>query len=402
MMQLSLPASAIKCFFLSFVVYYLQGMVYPSGSIISQGSLLLFLLISLYYTIKVASLKHFGIFAGCLLAFVSLEVCYAFLSENVHLSYSGIVITNMARLKLILMSLLAFFPCYYWASQGWLSEKHVKTFFLVCFALMSVRFFYVAAQTRLALDREEITNNSSYFFVHLLPFVVLFSQKKVLSFVMVMFALLLIILGAKRGAFLIASVVVLLYAWYMFKSLQTKRAKMRMFLFLMVGIVTASYFSLDTLMENTQMFERFGTLGEGGSSGRDSLYSGIWRYWLDSNSLLYYLFGFGFNSSIEIVGNLAHNDWLEILSSSGLFGVCVYFSVFYALWKVCRDKLLNLQERTICVMISVIWFCLTIFSMGYTDVVLEMMLLGYVLGRARERKRESCNIGYNENIIVYR
>ena len=204
-MQVSLFSLAIKGFFLSFFVYYLQGMVYPSGSVISQGSLLIFLLISLYYTIKVISLKRVGFFASCLLIFVTLEVCYALLSDNYHLSSSGRTITNMSRLKLILMSLLAFFPCYYWTLQGVLVERHVKVFFLVCFVLMSVRFFYVASQTRLALDREEITNNSAYFLVHLLPFIVLFNQKRVLSFVMLAFAFFLIVLGAKRGAFVIAA-----------------------------------------------------------------------------------------------------------------------------------------------------------------------------------------------------
>lgn len=402
-MQLYLPMLAIKGFFWSFLVYYLQGMLYPSGSIISQGSLLIFLLISLYYTMKVVSLKRVGFFASCLLIFVTLEVCYALLSDNYHLTSSGTAITNMSRLKLILMSLLAFFPCYYWTLQGVLVEKHVKVFFLVCFVLMSVRFFYVASQTRLALDREEITNNSAYFLVHLLPFIVLFNQKRVLSFVMLAFAFFLIVLGAKRGAFVIATCVVLIYVWYMFKLLHTRRAKMKLLLFLIAGIAIAFYFSLDTLLESSQMFERLSELEEGGTSGRNMLYFGIWEHWLNCNSLFHYFLGFGFNSSVDIVGNLAHNDWLELLSTSGLLGVCTYLLVFYALWRVRGNKLLTIHERTICIMIFVIWFCLTVFSMGYTDVVLEMMLLGFVLGDVRTRELDSYDIvGDNENIVVYR
>lgn len=392
-MTLSLPAFTIKVFFSVFVIYYLQGLLYPSGSLISQGCLLIFLLLSLFYTIKVMSNKRIGSFVVCLFVFVLLEICYAFFSKNYHVG--GDVVTNMSRLKLILMSLLAFFPSYCWASRGEMPLNYMKSFFLICFVVMVFRFFNMKTMMQVALDREEITNNSAYFFVHLMPSIILFSQRRILPVLLLAFSLLFVIIGAKRGAFIIAVVVLLIYVWYRSRLCRSQKGRVRLLLLVAMCVGVVSYSSLGVFWKESHIFERLLELEEGGVSNRDVLYMGIWNYWYNCDSIIHYFFGFGFNSSVDIVGNLAHNDWLELLSSSGLLGVGIYMLVFYTLFKTCQDKQLNNHERAICIMVFVVWFCLTIFSMGYTDMVFEMILLGYVLGIARMRKMD----GYKTALI---
>ena len=395
-MTLSFPAFTIKVFLSVFVIYYLQGLLYPSGSLISQGCLLIFLLLSLFYTIKVMSNKRIGSFVVCLFVFVLLEICYAFFSKNYHVG--GDVVTNMSRLKLILMSLLAFFPSYYWASRGEMPLNYMKSFFLICFVVMAFRFFNMETMMQVALDREEITNNSAYFFVHLMPSIILFSQRRMLPILLLAFSLLFVIIGAKRGAFIIAVVVLLIYVWYRFRLCRSQKGRVRLLLLVAMCVGVISYSSLGVFWKESHIFERLLELEGGGVSNRDVLYMGIWNYWYNCDSIIHYFFGFGFNSSVDIVGNLAHNDWLELLSSSGLLGVGIYMLVFYTLFKTCQDRQLNIHEQAICIMVFVVWFCLTIFSMGYTDMVFEMILLGYVLGIARMRKI----IGYKAELIKRR
>ena len=64
-----------------------------------------------------------------------------------------------------------------------------------------------------------------------------------------------------------------------------------------------------------------------GASGREDSYTFIWNYFLnklDSGNYLNCIFGEGANASVRITGNYAHNDWLEILTNQGIFGIIIY------------------------------------------------------------------------------
>src|SRR5690606_38949449 len=71
-------------------------------------------------------------------------------------------------------------------------------------------------------------------------------------------------------------------------------------------------------------------LSERGGSGRDMIYSNIINGWFGSENILNFLFGYGFNSSIYFSGsgNLAHNDWLELIINYGFIGFFIYLLLF--------------------------------------------------------------------------
>ena len=79
----------------------------------------------------------------------------------------------------------------------------------------------------------------------------------------------------------------------------------------------------------------------------------------------------------------AHNDWLELLSNFGLFGVIVYIMLFFAAYKLIRNPNWgDTDKRLFMLTVIIMWFLITLFSMGYTssDGYLKAMLLAYLIG----------------------
>ena len=148
-----------------------------------------------------------------------------------------------------------------------------------------------------------------------------------------------------------------------------------------------SYSFVVFIQNNEFLVSRMEQITEGGS-GRDFIFSTIFDGWLNSASLFNMIFGYGFASSLRFVGNYAHNDWLELLSNFGLIGVIIYSFLFWHVLVFVRDKRRELDHRIIMFCVCLIWFLITLFSMGYTNVTngyLRSMLLAYLIGNSNRR-----------------
>ena len=90
------------------------------------------------------------------------------------------------------------------------------------------------------------------------------------------------------------------------------------------------------------------------------------------------MFGLGPDSSFDIIGKEAHNDWLEILTSQGLLGVIVYLFFWinsYIYWKRIPK---NRVYYPIVGAYLIIMFTRTFFSMSYATVpTAATLILGY-------------------------
>lgn len=190
-------------------------------------------------------------------------------------------------------------------------------------------------------------------------------------------------ISAKRGAILIAFVSILhfLYFYYIKNNKKNILKNALIFLFILASI----FLSVMYIYNNNDFLQlRFEMTLEGDSSLRDYLYQQMFDYWSSSyNSLWNFIFGFGFLSSVSITGLYAHNDWLELLTMSGLFGVVIYLILFIQIFKFIRIKYIDSKDRNIVISILIIWFLKTIFSIGYFDVTLIniLFLLGYIVGK---------------------
>ncbi len=366
-------------FLFIYLSYFSQGILYEEESIFSKGLLLCFFGICGWGIIKVLMDKPNG-FSKILLLFVLVQFVYFLFSTKYAISGTHRVISSFPQLKSIFISLLPFYPLYYCARRDNLSSGLL--FFLVaCLALYIFRFFNMQHELvfESGQDSEAVVNNMSYAFIKLLPFTCLLFNRKIFSMGIWGCCMGLILLGAKRGAILTGIVAAILYIWYLLKH--TWREK-NGFYILLICIVVAigGYFGYRFILSNDFVVGRFLELAEGNDSGRTYLYVRIFDYWKNTPSLLHLLFGFGFNSSITIAGNLAHNDWLELLSCCGVFGVIIYSLLFIQAIRYIRLLRQTPALQSMLVMIIICWLAMSAFSMGYTDMTLFSILLGYIMG----------------------
>ncbi|WP_169337975.1 O-antigen ligase family protein [Proteiniphilum acetatigenes] len=283
--------------------------------------------------------------------------------------------------KEILVCLLTFYPFYYFSQKGILGPQHLIFFLIIMLPITILNFF--SNQENILGDRSsrQIVNNVSYSFVRLLPFVFLIEKRKFVGAIIILICMVFIINGAKRGAIISGSVFFVLYIFYQFKNVNKKYRVLYYFIILATAAFM-SYYIYTTLMENEFLIARLNLMTEGGSSGRDTIFTSIWNKWYNSDSILNILFGYGFAASLKMTGgSYAHNDWLELLSNFGLTGVVIYLLLVISAFKYIRNKFFPFQKRYLMFSIVIAWLFISMFSMWYNSMLsyTQAMLLAYLI-----------------------
>ena len=145
-------------------------------------------------------------------------------------------------------------------------------------------------------------------------------------------------------------------------------------------------FSEQAYMDSLQVF----------TSGR----SKFWLRILDEYAkqpLTSKIFGCGFNFVREINGAdlskgesgiWAHNDFIQLLATNGIVGICIYMASIISLFKKCLQKRVPLILRNLPVLI---WFFNAMFNMYYTYVCSMISLPIMIL---------ACDYAYREGLIM--
>ncbi len=375
-------------FLLIWVIYYLQGIAYPEGGIISLALLGVNLLISASCTLKVMQWRNGPIYFRGLNMLMLLFTIYGFIlvlmgPSTLHYPISGKSMPSYNYIKSIYLSMLPIYPFYYYTKKGYLTAEHLRMWGVIF--LTSVTLSYISMQ-RDALEAllekgshaNEITNNSGYLFLSCLPLLVLYRKKPLIQFTALSFVMAFIVMGMKRGAIVIGLVCA---AYFMWQAIRNSTGKTRfMFIILSVGIcVGAVLFFIHQMSTSDYMMKRIEDTLSGNSSGRDNLYTFFWNYFTENADFTHYLLGRGANGTLEIYYNYAHNDWLEIAVNQGLLGIIIYafyWFCFYKTWKHAK----NIDSKTILVLTALIFFAKTLFSMSYADMsYVSTSVLGYAL-----------------------
>lgn len=384
------PAKLNRCdwFIIVWVLYYLQGVLYPIGGAISTVLLGINLLVSIYCAIQVWQMPNHPPYIKGLNLLVLMFSFYGFAlillnPSTIHYSISGMSMASYNYIKSIYLSILPIYAFYYFTLKGYLTADRLR-WWAVVFCISCVLSYYNYMQQ--AMEKllqigslaEETTNNAGYLFLSLIPIWVLFRNKPFLQYAGLAFCMAFILMGMKRGAILIGGVVVLYLIWQIIKN---ARGKQRFIVILLTAVLAVAgvYFVIDMMTSSDYFLQRLEATKEGNSSGRDSLYSFFWTYFTDKADAIQYLFGRGANGTLEIYYNYAHNDWLEIAVNQGLLGIivyAVYWKQFYSTWR----QSTNIEAKTILALVGIIYFAKTIFSMSYGDMTYVCTsVLGYAL-----------------------
>lgn len=384
------PAKLNRCdwFIIVWVIYYLQGILYAAGSIISLALLGVNLIVSAVCALKVNQWKNNPLYFRGFNLLILMFTIYGFVHiinnpSVVHYAASGVSMQSYNYIKSIYLSLLPIYAFYYFSKKGYLTEERLKKWSYIFLFSVVLSYFRTQQEALQALaDRgsslEETTNNAGYLFLSCIPLLVLYRKKPFIQFAALAFVMAFIVMGMKRGAIAIGGIVA---AYFMLQAIKNSQGKTRLaFISLSVAICFgAVYFFIYMMSSSEYMLQRIEATMEGNSSGRDDLYSFFWTYFTEKADTLHYLVGRGANGTLEIFKNYAHNDWLEIAVNQGLIGIFVfsiYWINFYKTWR----QATNIDAKTIFAISLLIYFAKTLFSMSYTDMTyVSTSVLGYAL-----------------------
>lgn len=342
------------------------------------------LIMSIYYFFKVNYKCRLPIYLKglnlLLVMFVAYGVSSILLGGTHIIKASYIEINNASYIVSILRSLLPIYAFYYFAVQGYLTEKSVKIWALIFVAVYFV-YYYVRSITIVVETDQvegEFTNNIGYLLITLLPGLLLFKEKKIIFLSLLLFVMILVALCMKRGAIIIGIIVSVYMLYIIFKHSKISSR----ILLLLSSVFVFIYFTqyIGNLYEKSEYFqERVNETLEGDTSGRGIIVSTLLDSFKYDTSVLQVFFGKGADATLDIAVNYAHNDWLEILINQGILGVIVFMIYWICFYRQCANMCDNVYKN-ISVAIFIIYMLSTFFSMSYNQVsTFAALLLGFSL-----------------------
>lgn len=311
-----------------------------------------------------------------------------FSGEVLFVQRSGHRVSNATFIISIYNSILPLFAFYTFSKRKLINQKKLEhivnaLFYIVLFNYFIARIIYSHSPGNNSLD--DFTNNASYGCVALLPLLLVFKNKPQRYYIMLAILVALIVLSMKRGAILIAGIIVIIQFLYIFKT-QSHSGRLKSFfiaiILLSIGYLGFTYF----VNHNSFAQERIELTKEGYSSGRDVLYEAIFLHLNSIDKKQLYL-GSGAWSTLNVTDNYAHSDWLEIAVDEGLLGVFIYVLFWIAL----IVSVVKIKNNQICQRIVFLFFILyflkSIMSMSYSEMgVVAGLGIGFFLGEASPTK----------------
>ena len=363
-----------------YIFYSLQGVLYSSGSFISKTLMLIYLAFGLVHLLLVFLRTKCNlpiIMAGL---FVALNILY-------YIFYDGKA-TSIAyqHIKGVLACFTPFFIGYYYSYKREFSEsifKYLLPSIFIAYLLSFYRMYDILLEQVNTSDK--IVNNISYSFTRIIPLLLYFNTKTIISVLFLLLINFFIITGAKRGAAVSAILADLGYIVYIMRQGRNSNILYKSAIFIVLISFAIGMWHL--LSSNTFLVDRF---LEGGVSQRDYIYLSIWDWWTAYDIKIYnFLFGGGIVNSVSISGGfLAHNDWLEVISNFGILGLIIYLILLVSL----TTNILSLKtsrEKYAGSIIVLMWWVTSLTSTWYntSDNFPAMLLLGFLIGQKYSYKQ---------------
>ena len=352
-------------------LYYMQGTLYAEGSVISQGLLAVFLLMSFYYFIKVFKYTYVP---KPVVAFRYLAIMfgiYGLLRLGVSTYGWKYVNESTTYFKEYEISILPFFAFYYFSREHMINTKWFYKFSFIFFGTAIASYFYQEAQALMQSFRDEVTNNSGYFVVSLMPLLVFLRKNPLLQYIALFIVFILVLHGMKRGAIL---AVILGGAYFIWASIKkTRGTKKVLFVILSIAAVVGAIVFLQDLLANSDYMQlRLEQTRNGDMSERENMYPAYYHYFFDNAGSIEYLFGYGADGTLKNMGDFAHQDWLETMMNQGFLGLSLmlffWVSMLMTLW---RSSLRNCQSITVIIALFVIIYLMkSMVSMSINGMTL--------------------------------
>ncbi len=372
-------------FILIYLLFQIKGFFWDTQSVISSILLALLFIISSYYFVY-ANLKYKSKYLSALTLFVVTLSIYGIISmiQDDIIMFDGSRVPNHTFITNNLVSLL---PIYVFYVFGREYDIHIRQWFWILFigAIISFVVDYrhsVELALQDGFESEGYTNNIGYFFLSLLPLIYFLKEKALYQFFALFICALGVIISMKRGAIAIFFLCSLLFFSQFLRYNRGGRNRVRIISIFIIIIVFFIFFAQEYLLNNSFFEQRLSRTLDGDSSGRDTIYQSAIDYFFHKASFFSFLFGTGANQTFNILGNKAHNDWLELAVNMGVLGLLEYsYYWLVILYYLKKSKKLIVAHKVL-LMFAIIYFLKTFISMSYYDMNLYSSLaLGWSISQ---------------------
>lgn len=369
------------------LLYNLQGVLYSSGSVISASILAILIFWSILNFFKANTFspkpKLFSGLNALLLLFTIYGGILIISGEQLYITEFGYTkVRNFEYLKGIYSSLLPIYSFYYFTKTNQITENSLQNWVYIFF-IVAILQYYRAQHDNMARliafgsSSEEATNNSGYLFLSLIPCLMLFKHKPVLQYIGLSVCMGFILMAMKRGAIIIGALTVVYFLWMNLK-LASKKTK---FSILVISIVICifGYYAVIHMLDTSDYFNaRLQDTIDGDDSNRSIMYSQLWHAFRYDANIIQTLFGRGAWGTLTVNINYAHNDWLEILTNQGLFGIVIFIYYWICFYKSSKSKMIGNDCRICITLAFIICFSKALFSMSYSAMSIYICcILGY-------------------------
>lgn len=363
-----------KILLLVIPVYFMQGSFFEPGGTLAKLLNAIWILFIAVYSYKYLNAQNNDKFAKSLLIFWLLLTISWIISPKIAYSPDFGGLATFGEYKNMTLSLMTYFPFAYMVRYCKYTTKDMVWF--AYFAALSCIICFVVKQIAAINEQfwlENVTNNAGYMLVTVLPLMglLLFNNQKKMFYVVLSLFSFLVAFSVKRGAILSLLLIIFCF-WYCFYLKDDKRkvTKSNSGTKYVYAFAILSVFGLGlyyVAVSNEYMLLRMQDMLDGDSSGRDNIAESLLNTFINS-SLINMLFGHGMSQTLSFAGLYAHNDWLELLTDSGILGVVIYALVFKELWKLYRNGRQKKIQSWNFMVLSVItaWGAKSVFSMGFS------------------------------------
>ncbi|MBR5983270.1 MAG: O-antigen ligase family protein [Bacteroidales bacterium] len=366
----------------SLMLYMLQGVLYPGSMFVAKIFLAAYFAVGIFCLTEIlfSGTKQALIYSA--LAFAMANIAYFGFSNGTAIStFYGI--DPQSPIKQTIFVFLTLFIFFYLSKNKLIDKKLLIVVYTFWFAVGIVNFYSLSPFSPI-YDKE--VNNSGYIFVNILPFL-LFFKRKYIAIILFIISSIIVISSLKRGAILILIAIIAygVFIWTRTAKLSVMQ-KISIFLF---GAIICTSLAIPAYNSNDAIQNRMSETLSGYSSGRDIIYQQLLDNWENEGCLTNAMFGYGYSyTPIVTGGQYAHNDWLELLTNMGLFGVGLYMLFILQIVAITLCSTPDSIERRCMVSIILIIIVKSVFSMGYGDqgTIPLMILLGYVAGKNELQK----------------
>lgn len=353
-------------------LYWCQGIVYQSDSIISQSVAMLILCMSLFFTSKYIACNRISGYPKALMSVLTMVTVFgviAYFTDGTVIKGKMADTMLFAWFRNMYLSILPIFTYLYFVQKKYLDVKFVKMMLpvIILATLCSYYWSYLTAIQMAFLktgtDVTETTNNAGYTVLSLIPALLVYDNKRLWQYLGLLLIVCLVALSVKRGAVMVCAMMSFLFMLRSFSHSSGRKKFLTIFLLIIVSILVYD-FVMDYMAESDYLMKRIEETKEGRASGRDDIYTTLWNSFKNQTDTWKYFFGGGVWYTTKLTWTAAHNDWLEFLIDMGLFGVIVYIYYWVSFFRLSIKKHLPELSRFCVFLIFLNMFMRTLFSMS--------------------------------------